>query len=123
MRNYRLGLGVALLTFALPADAGDGMTMAVSPLHSFSPTNLKVQVRVQPSADNRVLEVVADSAEFYSSSQIQMDGARAPKTFIVEFRDVPSGDYEVTGVLVNEGGHQRAVARQKAVVLPSEQDR
>jgi hypothetical protein len=118
-----VGLAVALVTFALPVDAGDGMTMAVSPLRSFSPSNLKVQVRVQPSADNRLLEVVADSPEFYSSSQIQMDGARAPKTFIVEFRDVPSGDYEVTGVLMNEGGDQRAVARQKAVVLPSGQDR
>ncbi|SRR6266851_7739077 len=123
MQNYRFWLAAALLTVAFPVDAGEWITMAVSPRQSFSPTNLTVRVRVQPNADNRTLEVVADSAEFYRSSQIQLDGERAERRVVVEFRGVPSGEYEVYGVLFNGAGHTLATARQQAFVLSSGGDR
>ena len=120
---FRLCLGVALLTTAAPINAGEWMTMAVSPRQSFSPTNLRVQLRLQPSADNRLLDVIADSPDFFSRSQIQLEGDRAPKTLIVEFRGVPSGEYEVSGFLLNSIGIPRAVTRQDVWVLPSGRDR
>jgi hypothetical protein len=119
MRSYRLGVAVVLLTVALPVDAGEPMTIAVSPLQSFSPTDLRIRLRVEPSVDNRWLEVVADSLDFYRSSRIQMDGERAPKTIVLEFRSVPSGQYEVTGELMNSQGLRRAFVRQQAVVSPA----
>ena len=118
MRNsHRFWLAAALLTIAFPVNAGESITVAVSPRQSFGPTNLTVRVRVQPDADNRALQIVADSGEFYRSSQIQLDGERAERTVVVEFRGVPSGDYEVYGVLFNSVGHRRAMARQQASVL------
>jgi hypothetical protein len=123
MRRYCSCLAVVLLTVAFPVDAGEWMTMVVSPQQSFGPTNLTIRVRLEPNAENRILEVVTDSPEFYSSSQIQLDGERAPRTIVVQFRSVPSGEYEVSGSLLNSIGRTRASARQRASVLSSGQDR
>jgi hypothetical protein len=51
---------------------------------------------VEPDAENRSMEVIADSATFYRSSRITLEGDCAPKTMMVEFRRVPPGDYEVS---------------------------
>ena len=117
MKGYRFFLAAALLTVAFPVDAGEWITMAVSPRQSIGPTNLTVRLSVEPNADNRTLEVIADSGGFYRSSQIQLDGERAARTVFIEFRGVPSGDYQVSGVLFNSAGHTRATARQQAFVL------
>src|ERR1044072_1084836 len=118
MRNYRYWLAAALLTVAFPVDAGEMITMAVSPRQSIGPTNITVRVRLEPNADNRSLEIVADSGEFYRSSQIQLAGERAERMVVVEFRGVPSGEYQISGVLFNSVGQSRAMARQQAFVLP-----
>src|SRR5256885_15418207 len=101
MRMYRLLLAAALVTVAFPVDAGESITIAVSPRQSIGPTNLTVRLRVEPDADNRTLEVAADSGEFYRSSMIQLDGEHAARTVFVEFRGVPSGEYQVSGALFN----------------------
>jgi hypothetical protein len=61
---------------------------------------------------------VADSPEFYRSSQIQLEGDRAPKTVTIEYPNVPGGEYEVTSVLVNSMGRERATIHQTARVVP-----
>ena len=123
MGNYRFWIAALLLTVAFPADAGEWITMAVSPRQSIGPTNLTVRVRLQPSAENRALEIVADSGGFYRSSQIQLAGERAERMVVVEFRGVPSGDYQISGVLLNSLGRTRAIDRQQAFVLPGLGDR
>ena len=117
MKSYRFWFAAALLTIAFPVDAGESITIAVSPLHSIGPTNLTVRLRVEPNADNRTLEVAADSGDFYRSSTIQLEGDRAVRTVFVEFRGVPSGEYQVSGALFNSVGHLRGLARQQAFVL------
>jgi hypothetical protein len=123
MKKHRLWLVAALLTVAFPVDAGEWITMAVSPRQSIGPTNLTVRVRVEPNADNRTLDIVADSGEFYRSSQVQLEGERAARTVVVEFRGVPSGEYQVSGVLRNSLGRSRATTRQQAFVLSAGADR
>jgi hypothetical protein len=119
MRNCRFWFAAALLTLAFPADAGESITIAVSPRRSIGPTNLTVLLRVEPNAENRTLEVAADSGDFYRSSQIHLDGDRAARAVFVEFRGVPSGQYQVSGALFNSVGQRRGLARQEAVVLSS----
>jgi len=60
---------------------------------------------------------VADGVEFYRSSEIQIDGEQAPKTFELFLRDVPGGEYEVYAVLTDTLGRQRAIARQATRVM------
>jgi hypothetical protein len=104
---------------AISASGGDQLKIAVSPAQSFAPSNLNIRARVIPHADNRALTVVADSEDFYRSSQITLDGERAPATIMFQFQAVPGGDYEVYAVLTDRAGHQRALAQQPVRVIGS----
>jgi len=107
------------LSAAVTVNAGERLTIAVSPLKSFAPTNLIVRVHVPPDDANRVLEVSADSGEYYRSSRIQLDGKDAPRTITLEFQRLPGGEYEIRGALIDSVGHARAFAREQATVLSS----
>lgn len=87
------------LSSAVSINANEPLTMNVSPLQSFAPTNLTIRVQVEPDAGNRALEVIADSGEYYRSSRIQLDGADAPRTISLEIRNLPGGDYDVRELL------------------------
>jgi hypothetical protein len=104
---------------ALPVDAGEQLKMAVSPAQSFAPAFLRVRVRIEPSADNRSLEVIADSGGFYRSSEIQLEGDRSPATIDLELQGVPEGDYRVVGILRDRAGHERSMASQAVRVIGS----
>ena len=116
--SWLIPLSILLVTGVTAADADECMSMRVSPRQALAPVNLRVSVRIEPNADNRVLTIVADSPEFYRSSQIQLEGELAPKTFTIEYPNVPGGTYEVTSVLVNSMGRERATVRQSAHVVP-----
>jgi len=51
------------------------------------------------------LAIVADSDRFYRSSTIELDGDRAPKTVMLEYRSLPPGKYEVTAVSFHAYAH------------------
>jgi hypothetical protein len=104
------------LSSTLSVNANEPLTMDVSPARSFAPTTLTIRVHVEPDAGNRALEVVAESGEYYRSSHIQLDGVDAPPTISLEMRNLPGGDYEVRGVLIDSAGHERSV-RKEVIVL------
>lgn len=107
-----------LASAALMAAGSERLTMAVSPTQSFAPTNVMVRLHVEPDADDRVLEVSADSGEYYRSSRVPLEGQDAPHTIVVELRNLPSGVYEVRAAIVDNTGHARASARRQVTVLP-----
>jgi hypothetical protein len=104
---------------ATSASGGEPLRIAVSPAQSFAPSNLNIRARVVPNPENRALVIVAESEDFYRSSQIALEGERAPATIMFEFRGVPPGEYLVSGVLTDSAGHRRAIAEQKVRVIPS----
>jgi len=72
----RLQIFTAALLFSSAAlNATEPLTMAVSPLQSFAPTDLTIRLHVDPDAVNRALEVVAESRE-YSKQQHPARGLR-----------------------------------------------
>jgi len=110
--------GMALMTTTI-VGAKEPISIRVSPEISFAPANLVIRTSVEPDADNRAMEVVADSDEFYRSSAIQLDADRAPKTTTFEFRSFPPGAYEVTAVLIGADGHRKGVARAHVNIVES----
>jgi hypothetical protein len=92
--------------------------MRVTPLVAFAPGFLTVSVTVPADAENRSLQVVAESSDFYRSSQVSLDGKNAPPLNVFKFRDLPSGVYQITSVLTGATG-QRAIAQRLAKVQPS----
>jgi len=93
--------------------------MHVSPAVSFAPANLIVRAMIASDADNRAVQIVAESPEFYRSSEIQLDGDRAPRTTMFEFRSLPPGTYEVKATLRGSRGAERAAVRQQVNVIAS----
>jgi hypothetical protein len=118
LRFVLLICGVLALV-ALPIDAGEQLKIEVSPAQSFAPAFLRVRVRIEPSGDNRSLEVIADSGGFYRSSETQLDGDRSQATIDLELRSVPEGDYRVVGILKDRAGHERSMVSQAVKVIGS----
>ena len=119
MMNVQLWVCWLMLTAAAGADVGERLTMTVSPAQSFAPTTLTVSLHVKPDAENRALQVVAESGDYYRSSRIQLDGNEAPQTIVVELKSVPGGDYEVRGALIDGSGHSRLLVRTHVIVIGS----
>lgn len=121
MKTQALFLGLLMGAAATAAGAGDiqPITMRVSPAVSFAPANLVVRTTIASDPENRAVEVVAESPEFYRSSEIQLEGDRAPRTSQFEFRSLPPGKYEVRATLRGSTGRERASVRQQVNVISS----
>jgi hypothetical protein len=112
-------LGLLMATATLPVGAGERMTMKVSPAVAFAPANLVVRTTVEADAGNRAIEIVAESSDFYRSSEIQLEGDKAARTATFEFRSLPPGTYEVRAKLYGADGQARAAVRQQVNVIAS----
>src|SRR5215470_15329615 len=97
-------VGILMATATLPLGAGEPITMRVSPAVAFAPANLVVRATIESDAQNRAVVVTADSADFYRSSELPLDGDQAPRTNTFEFRSLPPGNYEVRATLVGASG-------------------
>ena len=95
------------------------MTLKVSPAVAFAPANLIVRAMVVADADNRAVEIIAESEDFYRSSMIQLEGDKAARTSQFEFRSLPPGTYEVRANLIGANGAARASIRQQINVIAS----
>lgn len=101
----------------LPVGAGERMTMKVSPAVAFAPANLVVRTTIEADAGNRAIEIVAESQDFYRSSEMQLEGDKAARTTMFEFRSLPPGTYEVRAKLLGADGQARAAVRQQVNVI------
>lgn len=107
----------ALISAAAGAD--EKLSIRVSPAVAFAPANLSVRTTIAADADNRAIEIVAESTDFYRSSEMQLDGESAPKTTVFHFRSLPTGEYSVRAVLRGQGGRELASTAQIVNVVDS----
>ena len=108
-----------MMTATLPLGAGERLTLKVSPAVAFAPANLIVRTMIVADPDNRAMEIIAESPDFYRSSTIQLEGDKAARTSMFEFRSLPPGTYEVRATLVGSNGESRAMSRQQINVIAS----
>jgi hypothetical protein len=111
-----IALGMTLAATAA-ATASQPLSIKASPAVSFAPADLIIRTSVDPDADNRSIEVVAESPDFYRSSTMQLEGDRAPKTTQFYFKSLPPGEYEISATVVTADGGRRAVARTQVKVI------
>jgi hypothetical protein len=116
MRSQLWLFGLALSTAALAA-AGDPVSIRVNPSVSVAPTMLAIRVNVVPQPENRALEIVLDSGEFYRLSRVQLEGDRGPAVNTLTVASVPAGDYEVTATVIDAGGNRGTRARAFVEVM------
>lgn len=77
-----------------------------------APAYVRLRVSVQPDAANRWLIVQIDSGEYLRASGAELDGERAPRTHVIDYRDVPAGEYIATATV------DRGRARRWVVSVP-----
>jgi hypothetical protein len=111
-----------LLMSGASRDANAPLSLVVTPMQSFAPTTLTVRAHVQPDDANRALDVAVESGSYYRSSRIPLDGAGAPPMISVQMRNMPGGEYEVTGALINAAGHELGVVHAHVVVIDNSAD-
>jgi hypothetical protein len=100
-------LAVWLLAGASSA-AVDKLVVRVTPSVAIGPATVRIRTVAERDADNRAMEVVAESADFYRSSVVQLDGERAPRTRDFFFNDMPAGEYVIRAALFGSDGKERA---------------
>jgi hypothetical protein len=115
----RLALTCGLLLLAHPSGSGEALTMRVVPgLTASAPAAIMVIATVPRHEDNRALLVVAESREFYRSSQVDLNGDRAPRTSQFTFKNLPVGEYEITVILGGSRGQRAMSSRAFYVTGP-----
>jgi len=117
-RRIAILCGVCLVGALGRVNGGQALRMDVSPSVSRAPALLTVRVTVEAAADNRSLHITAESPDFYRSSEMQIDGENASPLSVFEFRDLPSGTYQITGLLVGAHGPRATVMRLARVEPP-----
>jgi len=106
---------VSLLIVAGPLDGAERLVMRVSPLVAMAPAWVTVQTTVEADTENRALEIIVESNDFYRSSMIQLDGQHAPRVNLFQFPNLPVGQYQITGIVAGSAG-RRATATGWLVV-------
>jgi len=115
--NVKVLLPALLLGLTLPTHAQERVSLLVSPAVAFAPASLFVRATVVVNAENRSLDIIAESADFYRSSEISLDGDHAPRITQLLFKSVPRGSYEVRAVLRGVSGREIASTETKVDVV------
>ena len=117
--QLRLAVLVALTLGTLGVATGGAaekrLRIDVVPRFSSAPGAFRVRAIVAPEDKNRTLEVVADSANYYRSSTIVLDGANAATVTEMFLLNMPKGAYQVTVTLTDAEGHRTSDSRQVGV--------
>ena len=108
--------GLALSTATL-VGAGEPVSIRVNPSIAVAPTMLAISVNVPPQPQNRALEIVVDSGDFYRLSRVQLEGDQGPAVNTLKIDSVPAGDYEVTATVISADGKRSPMARAHAEVM------
>jgi hypothetical protein len=111
-----------LLTVVSPVVAVQPLTLKVTPSVAFAPATLVVRTTIEPDALNRAVEIIADSSDFYRSSEFELEGDRSPRTTMLEFHGLPPGTYEVSATLMGPGSTVRAMTTQQVDVMGDDDD-
>jgi hypothetical protein len=80
------------------------LTVRVTPLVRVSRGDARGVVVVTRHKDNRLLRVILESEDYYSLSEVQLEGEDAPQSHSFYWRDLPPGAYCVTVHVYGTGG-------------------
>ena len=106
---------MSLLTIAGPLNGAERLVIRVSPSVAMAPAWVTVQTTVEADSENRALEIIVESADFFRSSMIQLNGQHSPRVNLFQFPNLPVGQYQVTGIVAGSAG-RRAMATGWLVV-------
>ena len=72
------------------------LTVRVTPLMVLVGSDARGLITVPRHSENRLVRVILESVDYYSSSDVPLDGANAAQNHFFYWRQLPPGSYEVT---------------------------
>ena len=91
----RIILASWIVAGSLQLNADDAVTIAVRPRVTNIGGTAELKVLVSRNEANRKLLWEIDGPNFYRSSEVQLDGASAPRSYLFRVHNLPSGEFEV----------------------------
>ena len=116
-RETTAALAPARAAVAQADKPADELTLRLTPRFVSAPGYLRSLIRVAPHEANRTLRVEIDSDGYYRSSDIQLDGASAPTSHFVDWKEVPAGKYDLRVSVLGAGDDPRVVRTVNFQVL------
>jgi len=110
-------LSGVMLFNAVAANAGERLSVRVSPALAHAPADIIVYVTLERNAENRLLRVSAESDDFFRSSEVTLDGEDNARVMILHFLQLPPGAYSVTVDVKGVNGQTKGRARCEVNVL------
>jgi hypothetical protein len=107
---------IGLLAASTSSGASEKLRLRVTPNVSSAPSTVVVMATIARNADNRWLHIEAESGAFYRSSEVELDGEKAPLITEIRLNNLPSGEYTVMAVLRNNLGGETVVRRTVLVL-------
>jgi hypothetical protein len=92
------------------------VSVKIRPVVLFAGRDVRATVRTPRDARNRELRIVVEGADFFASSDVQLDGVDAATTHLFTWRELPGGAYRVDAILLRAGGERTTVTSCFAVL-------
>ena len=109
--RFLVGVSGVLLAGALSSAADAPVTLSVRPTVLFAGRDVRTTVHTPRDARNRELRIVVEAADYYKSSDLQLDGLDAAATHQFEWKELPGGVYRVEATLTRADGEQRTAVQ------------
>ena len=98
------------------------VTIKIRPLVLFAGRDVKTTVRAPRDPRNRALRIVVEGADFFASSDVQLDGVDAATTHNFTWKELPGGAYRVDAILLRADGERSTVTSCFAVLSSDDGD-
>ena len=85
---------------------GIPLSLQLSPKAALAGTYVQARIRVHPDVQNRLLRISVESPNYFSSSDVMLNGADAAITHMVPLRALPAGSYAVVAVVYGVKGER-----------------
>jgi hypothetical protein len=108
-------LFVVLIATADTSSGADSLRLAVNPKFAHTPGTFRAVAIVERNAENRWLVLCAESADYYRSSTIQLNGGQAARRHEMFFERLPAGRYLIQARLERADGE--LIIRDSVVVV------
>lgn len=87
------------------------VTIDLKPTALMQGHDLRATVKVTPDSNNRLLAVMIDAPHFYASTERELMGAAAPRSYMFKWDKLPAGTYTVVAVVTDAAGRLTRVQR------------
>ena len=117
-------LALAVLLTGPGSIASDAaIALDVRPSIVFVGSDIRAVVRTPRDPHNRALRIVLEAADFYASSDLQLDGAAAPAVHQFDWKTLPGGSYLLQAILIRDAGDEHRAQRCVSVLSHEHDDR